>query len=93
MQRNAALVIFPDRWVPLSLFRKTRQVRLHHRYYAVGIAARESKRSKMCRADAVKQNVIVIAATVFWSLLFMLGLNRVWPWIDGSGSFFQHGLA
>lgn len=28
----------------------------------------------------VKQNLIVVAATVLGSLLFMLGLNRVWPW-------------
>lgn len=28
----------------------------------------------------VSQNLVVVAATVFGSLLFMLGLNRVWPW-------------
>jgi len=27
----------------------------------------------------VKQNLIAIAATVLASLLFMAGLNRVWP--------------
>lgn len=28
----------------------------------------------------VKQNLIAVAATVLGSLLFMAGLNRVWPW-------------
>lgn len=28
----------------------------------------------------VKQNLIAVAATVLGSLLFIAGLNRVWPW-------------
>lgn len=28
----------------------------------------------------VKQNLVAVAATVLGSLLFMAGLNRVWPW-------------
>jgi hypothetical protein len=28
----------------------------------------------------VTQNVVVVASTVIGSLLYMVGLNRVWPW-------------
>ena len=28
----------------------------------------------------IKQNLMVVAATALGSLLFMAGLNRVWPW-------------